>query len=237
MSILNKILFRFYYKSNSDRYIEYLRKSGVKIGGNCIFREASSTAIYTTRPSLVEIGNYVDMNANFTILTHDYGTSVFLRKYKDFVNASGKVKIGDNIYFGKNCTLLKGITIGNNCIVRVNSLVIHDIPENSVAAGTPDRIICSLDDYFIKRGKNCLGEAFAYARSIEERYSRRPMASGFWEEFPLFVDGNEINNHPIIPIKKQLNIAFPYWIKNHKSKFKNFSDFLIAAGVKDETDL
>lgn len=135
----------------SASYIAFLRKKGIKIGENCIFREASSTAIDLTRPSLIEIGNHVDMNLNFTILTHDYVTGVFLHKYNEYLPSSGKVKLGNNIYFGKNCTVLKGVTIGDNVIIGAHSLVTKDIPSNSVAAGVPAKVLCNIDDYYARR--------------------------------------------------------------------------------------
>ena len=90
----------FYYTSGNTRYIKYLKSSGVKIGDNVIFRHPCSTRIDITRPSLISIGNDVDINMNFQILTHDWVCGVFRNYYSDFVNSSGKVTIGNNIYFG-----------------------------------------------------------------------------------------------------------------------------------------
>lgn len=231
MSFINKMLFHLYWRSSSERYITYLRKQGVKIGQNTIFRGPRCAAIDISRPSLVEIGNYVDMNLNFTILTHDYATSVFLRVYKKFVNSSGMVKIGNNIYFGKNCTILKGVTIGDNCIVGAGSLVITNIPANSVAAGIPAKVICSLDDYYKKRSKLAVDEAFEYARSIKSRYNRLPVEADFREEFSLFVSGNDAENHNSIPIKFQMAEAYDEWKENHIAPFEDFNTFLKAAEI------
>lgn len=63
-SLINKAR-KIYYTSSSERYIKYLRNRGVKIGEGCIFRDVTSSRIDITRPSLVEIGNNVDMNLNF----------------------------------------------------------------------------------------------------------------------------------------------------------------------------
>jgi acetyltransferase-like isoleucine patch superfamily enzyme len=231
MEIINKLFYHFYWRSNSKRYIQYLRKHGVKIGANCIFRGSRCAEIDLTRPSLIEIGNYVDMNLNFTILTHDYATSVFLRTYKKFINSSGKVLLGDNIYFGKNCTILKGVTIGDNCIIGAGSLILNNIPSNSVAAGTPAKVICTLDEYYSKRTDLALNEAFEYARSIKNRFNRLPVESDFREEFIHFVSGNEVNNYLTIPIEFQMGEAYSFYKENHKAQYQNFNSFLIAAGV------
>lgn len=54
-------------------------------------------------------------------------------KYGDFVNSSGKVVIGNNIYFGTNITVLKGVTIADNCVIGAGSIVTKSIPANSVS--------------------------------------------------------------------------------------------------------
>lgn len=231
MSLINKLLILLYWRSSSDRYIAYLRKEGVKIGENTIFRGPRCAAIDISRPSLVEIGNYVDMNLNFTILTHDFATSVFLRVYKKFINSSGKVKIGDNVYFGKNCTILKGVTIGNNCVVGAGSIVNTNIPDNSVAVGVPAKVISTLDDYYKKRSKLALEEAFEYAQSIKSRYNRLPIESDFREEFSYFISGRDAEIHNTIPIEFQMAEAYYIWKENHVAPYENFNAFLKAAGV------
>ena len=55
-----------------------------------------------------------------------------------------------------NVTVLKGVTIGDNCIIGAGSIVTKDIPSNSVSSGVPAKIVSSLDDYFEKRKKMCL---------------------------------------------------------------------------------
>ena len=135
------LLKSIYSKSSSERYVKYLRSVGIKIGEGVIFRSPRNTRIDTTRPSLVSIGSNVDINTYFQILTHDYATKVFTNMYGDFVNSSGKVVIGNNIYFGTNVTVLKGVTIGDNCVIGAGSIVTKSIPANSVATGVPCRVI------------------------------------------------------------------------------------------------
>lgn len=228
-----------YIHKDSDTFIKYLRHKGIQIGEHCVFRSPSTTTIDKTRPVLISIGNHVDMNRNFTIMTHDYGTSVFLRKYNDFINSSGKVVIGNNIYFGVNCTVLKGVTIGDNCIIGAHSLVTKDIPANSVAAGVPARVISSLDEYYTKRKNQGLEEAFEYARHIKEKLHRLPNAADFTEEFIYFVAEHEIEQINQIYgseysklIANQLKESYPIWLQKHDTHFKNLDDFLFAAGVK-----
>lgn len=49
--------------------------------------------------------------------------------------------IGNNVYIGTGAKVLGPIIIGNNITIGANSVVIKDIPDNSVVAGVPAKII------------------------------------------------------------------------------------------------
>lgn len=174
------------------------------------------------------IGDNVDMNMNFQILTHDWGSLVFRSVYGDFVNSSGRVSIGSNIYFGTNVVVLKGVTIGDNCIIGACSLVTKDIPANSVAAGVPCRVICSLDEYYEKRKRAALDEAVDYVRSIRERFGREPYPREMREEFIYFVhrDNCEDYERQGVPVRFQLARAYERWLAEDNAPFRNFEEFL-----------
>lgn len=207
----------------------FLRHKGVKIGNNCLWGPMKTISIDFSRPSLVEIGDNVRINLGFTLMTHDWATMVFRKVYNDFVSSSGHVTIGNNVYFGRWCTVLKGVTIGDNCIIGYGSIVTKDIPANSVAVGRPAKVICTLEEYYQKRKKNHVDEALEYARSIKERFGRTPVPSDFWEEFPLFLKGTD--EMPDIPIRKQLGEAYPFYREHNQPLFDGFDDFLEKAGL------
>lgn len=220
-------------RTDPQRYIEFLREKGCKIGNNLWITPLVKTVqIDITRPSLVEIGDNVRLNRNLTLFTHDASFYVFKNKFHEIIPRSGKVKIGNNVYFGRNCSVLAGVTIGDDCIIGYGSLVTRDIPSGSVAVGVPAKVICSLDDYYEKRKQKCIPEAFEYAKSIQERFHRMPEIEDFWEEFPLFVDKDNMHLYPNLPYKHQLGDSLPYWLEHHKRVFEGFEEFLEAAGVK-----
>lgn len=227
--ILNTLKVKF-AETSSERYIKYLRDKGVLIGSNCHI-DPKTSIIDITRPSLVEIGNNVYMNSYFTLLTHDFVSGVFINSDREFLPSSGKVKIGDNCRFGRNVMILKGVTIGDNVFIGANSVVNKDIPSNSVAVGNPCKVVKTLDEFYQIRENKCVEEAFVYARSIKERFNRIPVAEDFWEEFPLFVDGNEVDKYPMIPIKRQLGPTYEKYCKTHKAPYKGLNEFLEAAGI------
>ena len=94
----------------------------------------------------------------------------------------------------------------------------------------------SLEDYYIKRQSQCVNESLEYARSIKERFNRKPVLSDFWEEFPLFINVDNIDKYPdFLPvIKRQCGPSYESFITNHKSVFVSFEDFLNKAGIDEE---
>lgn len=231
MKIISKIIFKLIHRK-SNLYIRYLKKKGVAVGKNCKMLDPSTCIIDLTRPSLVTIGDNVLINRDFTLLTHDYVSGVFINCGKDFLPSSGKVTIGNNVHFGYNVIILKGVTIGDNVFIGAGSIVTKDIPSNCVAAGNPCRVIKTLDEYFDKRKSECIDEAYVYARSIRERFNRMPVPADFWEEFPLFVSGDKIEDYPNIPIEYQLGPTYTSYRNNHKALFESFDEFLKKADVR-----
>lgn len=229
MKIIEKIRHRWARRS-SESYCKYLRQKGIHIGNGTVVYP-KTCQIDLTRPSLVSIGENCLLNRNTTILTHDFVTKVFLNLDWGFINSSGRVVIGNNVRFGQNVMVLKGVTIGDNVFIGAGSIVTRDIPSNSIAVGAPCKVVMTLEEYFQKRLQKSEEEALDYARSIKERYNRKPVPSDFWEEFIWFVSGNEVDNYPEIPIASQLSNYFDLYKESHKAKYKSFDEFLAAAGL------
>ena len=57
------------------------------------------------------------------------------------------ITIGDNVWFATEVKVMAGVTIGNNVVVGMGSVVTSDIPDNSFAAGCPARVIRRLTEY------------------------------------------------------------------------------------------
>lgn len=198
---INKYLLIIRYKlstimdeGNSELYKRILQLRGVTIGSNVLFRQPKYTEIDVTRPYLINIGENVDINKGFTLLTHDFGTFVFKNLYKDFVNSSGKVEIGNNVVIGQNVTLLKGVSIGDNCIIGLGSVVSKSIPSNSVAVGCPAKVICSIEEYYKKRKEKSIDEAIDCGVELYKKKRDSLTIEDFAEEWCLFVKKNEYQN-------------------------------------------
>lgn len=51
------------------------------------------------------------------------------------------VEIGSHVWMPSNISVLKGVRIGDHCVIGAGSMVTRDIPKNSFAAGCPARVI------------------------------------------------------------------------------------------------
>ncbi len=232
MKKIIKKLIRVWVTRSSKSYIKYLKSKGIAIGNGTFIRDPKSFRCDSTRCASITIGSNVYFNINTSIIAHDETAKVFRIKYRDWLPSNGEITIGNNIVFARNVTILKGVHIGDNCIIGFGSVVTKDIPPNSVAVGCPAKVICSLDDYYKKRQERALEESFEYARNIQNRFNRRPIPKDFPESFVFFVSGNQMESYPEMPFKHQLGPLYDDYKKTHKAIFASFDDFLNAAGIK-----
>lgn len=125
--------------------VEYARKIGVEIGDDCriLGMEAGT---FGSEPFLVKIGSHVTITSGVRFVTHDGGVWVFRHEYPD-IEVFGKIEVGSNTFIGINTIILPGVRIGNDCIIGAGSIVSKDIPDGSVAAGVPARVVSSIEDY------------------------------------------------------------------------------------------
>ncbi|MFH0811208.1 MAG: acetyltransferase [Pseudomonadota bacterium] len=54
---------------------------------------------------------------------------------------SGGVEVGRLCYLGTNCAITGNVKIGDCCLIGMGSVVLHDVPSNSVVAGNPARLL------------------------------------------------------------------------------------------------
>lgn len=215
-------------KYNSDSYIKYLKKIGVRIGEDCTIYTPQKTLIDTSRPFLLEFGDHVRITNGVTILTHGYDWSVLKGKYGDVLGSSGKVKIGNNVFIGMNTTILKGVTIGNNVIIGAGSLVISDIPDDCVAVGSPCKRVMSLEEYHEKRIQKQYEEATELVREYRAVYKCEPSDDVLREFFWLF--SNNPDNIPkcwvdVIKLVQNYEQSLDVYCK-HIPQFNSKDEFL-----------
>src|SRR5690554_6001525 len=142
-----KIIKSIYYKYlQSFKPIKYAKKLGVNFGKNF---HVFGKVYYGSEPWIISIGDNVYITNDVKFLTHDGGTLIFRDLYPD-LEITKPITIGNNVFIGINSVILPGVKIGNNVVIGACSVVTKDVPDNSVVAGNPARIIKTSDDYLEK---------------------------------------------------------------------------------------
>lgn len=180
-SLIKRIIFPTTY--SSEAYIKHIRSLGVKIGRQCYVYEPQTVSLDVARPYLLEIGDQVVITKGVTILTHDYSHTVMRKKYGVQYGDAKDVKIGNNVFLGRDSIVLMGTTIGNNVIVGAKSVVRGHIPDNVIVAGNPATIVGSIDDFYEGRKKRVLDCAKRNVELCVSRMGRTPTITEMGDAF------------------------------------------------------
>lgn len=174
MNIIKELLYRL----RGDFTTEKLISMGMTVGSS--FNRLHGVILDPSHCWLITIGDNVTMAPRVHILAHDASTKQFLGYTK-----IGRVDIGNNVFIGAESVVLPGVTIGDNVIIGANSTVTHDIPANSVAVGSPARVICTLEEYLNKERSRmesapCYGEEYTLRQnvSMEKRMEQKADLEG-----------------------------------------------------------
>jgi acetyltransferase-like isoleucine patch superfamily enzyme len=100
----------------------------MKIGPDCMISLAAN--LDRTYPEGIHIGESTAVNFGAVILTHDYARRLVMHTH-----------IGDRCTIGAHSFIMPGVTIGNESIVSPGSVVLKDVPPNTLVAGNPARSI------------------------------------------------------------------------------------------------
>ena len=115
--------------------IRLLRAQGVTIGRDCIVY----SSYFGVEPYLIVIGDHVAISSGTEFVTHDAVGWLF--QDHPHLGLFGPIRVGNNVYFGINCTILPGTTIGSDCVIGAGSVVRGNIPDGSVVMGNPARVV------------------------------------------------------------------------------------------------
>ena len=122
-----------------------------------------------SEPYLIHLGNNVRVAGDVSFITHDGGTWAFRNAQgNEKIVSYGKIVIGDDTFIGMRAIIMPGVTIGKNCVIGAGSIVTHDVPDRTVVAGVPAKVICTIEEYAQKR-KNEMPTDFDYDRYEENK--------------------------------------------------------------------
>lgn len=101
-------------------------------------------------PCELNIGSGLKIYHGIALIVHEntiIGNNCVLRQSTTIGNArpgSKCPKIGNNVEIGCNVCIIGNVVIGDNVIIGAGSVIIKDIPSNSVVVGNPGRVIKTL---------------------------------------------------------------------------------------------
>ena len=130
--------------SNIDSYMGYIFIDDYcAIGHNCIIGGHGG----------VKIGKYTMIGGQSYIISSNHKFDNIDVPYMLQGENTKEIIIGNNVWIGANCTILPGVTIGDNCIIAAGSVVTKSFQTNLMIAGNPAKIINEINyDYnWIKR--------------------------------------------------------------------------------------
>lgn len=93
----------------------------------------------------VEIGDWTTTGQRVYITDHTHGNVSYeqlsLPPRHRPLYSKGPVKIGAYVHIGENSCIMPGVTIGDHSVIGAGSIVTHDIPPYTVAAGNPAKVL------------------------------------------------------------------------------------------------
>jgi acetyltransferase-like isoleucine patch superfamily enzyme len=95
---------------------------------------------------LVEIGDHC-MFANGCFVTdasHRFDDPAQPVTWQGFTS-KGPTRVGDNVWCGAHVVITSGVTVGERCVIGANSVVTTDLPPFSIAAGSPARVLRTIE--------------------------------------------------------------------------------------------
>jgi acetyltransferase-like isoleucine patch superfamily enzyme len=110
----------------------------IEIGEGCFLNRGTMIAAHAR----VTIGDHVMFANNCFVgdAEHRFDDPEMPVTWQGFTT-KGPVAIGANTWFGVNCAVTSGVSVGERCVIGANSVVTRDLPERHICAGAPAKPI------------------------------------------------------------------------------------------------
>ena len=146
-------------RASDNVYVEVASNTKVRIGAQCVL---GHLFVYAAEGATLEVGDETGFNGLIRLFLHEprsmrIGTgclfggstdmtvsdmhSIISTKTGARLNPGRDVTLGDRVWMGQNCIVLKGTEIGSGSVIGAGSIVSGKVPANVVAAGNPVRVV------------------------------------------------------------------------------------------------
>lgn len=112
-------------------------EGNLRIGDKCVFGRKNTINCYLD----VEIGADCILADWIYICDFDHRYDRLDMPIRKQGIVKSPVFIGADCWFGEKTTVLRGVTIGDGCVIASHALVNRDLPPRSVAGGVPARVL------------------------------------------------------------------------------------------------
>jgi acetyltransferase-like isoleucine patch superfamily enzyme len=89
----------------------------------------------------VSIGRECIVADRVMLIDFDHGVVEVDRPIREQGIYKRDVRVGHNVWIGYGVAILRGATVGDNCVLGTSTIVTKDVPDNAVAAGVPVRVL------------------------------------------------------------------------------------------------
>lgn len=99
-----------------------------------------NTGVCITSLGKVQIGDYCKLGNHLIIVDHDHN---FKNEESEYL--IGEITIGNRVWVGANCTILKGAHIGDDCVIAAGSVVKGEVPAGTVFYQKRENVIKEIE--------------------------------------------------------------------------------------------
>jgi len=142
INIIGKVTIGYFPSPHFFSTYAYLEARGknsfIEIGDNTIINNGFVAIADKTS---ITIGENCLIGTQVEIYDSDFHALNAKNRKEENIYHPSPVKIGNNVFIGSNVRILKGVSIGDNCVIANNSVVTKDIPCSCIAGGIPAVVI------------------------------------------------------------------------------------------------
>ena len=129
-----------------DENVKFRGPCTIIAEGNSKLNIGSETGVrgvtFILKDASISIGKRCMFSYNILLRNHD-SHKVINTVTGNVTNLAKDIILHDHIWLAQNCTILKGVEIGENSIVAFGAIVTKNCPPNSVIAGCPAKVVAN----------------------------------------------------------------------------------------------